>query len=411
MSSKRSSIVPIAVAFVAVWVGGRTCVGQEAFIDWANTSQQESSWFITDNWDLQRLPTSDDAAFIGGPAYGIGIAKIDSGSAVAFGVHLGDSYSDNKLTLNGGTLTISGTEGPFLGLRIGHGQGEGEGLRNLFIQNGGTLTTVLTHIGDESVTLDETMGGSGTYEMNAGSATLGEVMVGEQGIGEFFHEGGSVTADELYLAAFCPGEGYDTDPDYYFPSQGTYTLGQASIEDDPPTLSTETEWIALASWSRLGAIYGTPHGAYVGAEGIFIHTGGTNTISGDLYLGYYWGGDGSYELTGSFPTAAPTLTAANEYVGYGEVPDGYWEDYGLTYASGTFLHTCGSNTVGSGDPWVGTLWIGYLEDSRGWYIIRGGELQTGNLIVANDGFGALEMREKVQGDPEVPTEVTIYSTL
>ncbi|MDP6633993.1 MAG: PEP-CTERM sorting domain-containing protein [Phycisphaerae bacterium] len=103
---------------------------------------------------------------------------------------------------------------------------------------------------------------------------------------------------------------------------------------------------------------------YVGYSSKGRHTqgGGTNVVSGVLYLGYNVGGRGIYDLSG-----AGSLQAPAEHVGY----DG----------GGTFNQSGGSNDVSS-------LYLGYANTGSGTYNLDGGDLLAANEYVGRDGDGA-----------------------
>ena len=91
---------------------------------------------------------------------------------------------------------------------------------------------------------------------------------------------------------------------------------------------------------------------YIGesSTSTFIHTGGTNSVTDDLHLGYSTSGDGTYDLSGT-----SSLSASNEYIGYA--------------GTGTFTQTGGTNTV------TDDLSLGYNSSGNGTYDLSG----TGSL--------------------------------
>ncbi len=114
---------------------------------------------------------------------------------------------------------------------------------------------------------------------------------------------------------------------------------------------------------------------YAGHAGVgnFTQSGGTNTISGSLYVGYLyamdWGSgitsSGAYSLSNS-----GILSAPSEFVGYA--------------TTGTFTQTGGTNTISSTS---GALWLAYLAGSTGTYNLQGGKLILPELNVGS-GTGA-----------------------
>ena len=108
---------------------------------------------------------------------------------------------------------------------------------------------------------------------------------------------------------------------------------------------------------------------YVGdsGAGAFTHSGGTNSVGGDLYLGSNPGSSGSYSLGDS----GLLSTGGSEYVGYS--------------GTGTFTHSGGTNTVG------GNLYLGSNSGSSGTYILSGSGLlsATNEYLACNPGATAL----------------------
>ncbi len=90
---------------------------------------------------------------------------------------------------------------------------------------------------------------------------------------------------------------------------------------------------------------------YVGSTGtgVFTQTGGTNSISSYLYLGYNSGSTGTYNLSGTGP-----LSASIQYIGRS--------------GTGTFIQTGGTNTISS------NLYLGFNSGSSGTYNLNSGTL-------------------------------------
>ncbi|MGA9042844.1 MAG: hypothetical protein WB421_20110, partial [Terriglobales bacterium] len=108
-------------------------------------------------------------------------------------------------------------------------------------------------------------------------------------------------------------------------------------------------------------------GSFMGDSGGFVQTGGTNNISGSggLYLGYYSGSSGCYNLSGS-----GLLLAANEYAGFS--------------GTGAFAQSGGQNNM-SGS---GALYLGSNAGSSGCYNLGGsGVLSAANEYVGSAGTG------------------------
>ena len=99
------------------------------------------------------------------------------------------------------------------------------------------------------------------------------------------------------------------------------------------------------------------------APGLFTQTGGTNSISNNLYLGYNLTASGSYSLGGG-----GSLSAGNEYVGVS--------------GTGVFSNNASSNTSSN------ALYIGYNVSSSGSYALSNGTLTAGSLYVGYAGSGS-----------------------
>jgi hypothetical protein len=127
--------------------------------------------------------------------------------------------------------------------------------------------------------------------------------------------------------------------------------------------------------------------------GVFEQTGGTNTVSNNVLVGYNSGGNGTFKLSGG------DLQALNEHIGY--------------WGTGVFRQTGGTNTVSNrlllgynagGD---GTYYLGDASSTgalnvddmtvrnrlsslgtfQGWGSVSGSGTLTNNGIVIADGYG------------------------
>ena len=95
-------------------------------------------------------------------------------------------------------------------------------------------------------------------------------------------------------------------------------------------------------------------------RGNFTQSGGTNSVSGSLYLGYNSGSSGAYALT-----SAGQLSAATEYVG--------------NSGTGTFTQSAGTNAPG-------TLYLGANAAGNGSYNLSGtGAVSAPTQYVGNSG--------------------------
>ena len=98
------------------------------------------------------------------------------------------------------------------------------------------------------------------------------------------------------------------------------------------------------------------------SAGILTQSGGTNSIAGDLNLGYFYASSGSYNLGGG------QLSAVNEWLGM--------------EGTGAFTQTGGVNSLS------GTLCMGYVSGVTGTYNLNGGTLNAA-LVSVGSGSGFL----------------------
>ena len=247
------------------------------------------------------------------------------------GTHTVDAF----LWVGNGTYNLSGT-----GTLLQANQEEYVGFQGTgtFNQNGGTHTvggylTIATNA-------------AGTYNLYGGTLAVGMAeYVGNSGIagkGIFNQTGGTHTVGgSLYLGEF---EGFGT------PATGAYALSQPDSSN--PSMLT-------VNGNEVIGNYGI---------GTFTQSGGTHTVVGSLYLGYYYNGGGTYG-TGSYALSNGTLTVnGSTYVGYS--------------GEGTFNQTGGTHTValdlvlGSSDNRDGTYGNGTYNLSGTGTILQVGRDET-----------------------------------
>jgi autotransporter-associated beta strand protein len=245
-----------------------------------------------------------------------------------------------------------------------------------FTQTGGTHT-----VGYELHLATNNSLATGTYNLS-GTGSLSTVYneyIGEKGTGTFDQTGGSNTVTSASGIVYL---GYNTGSKGTYKMSGSGTLstpyliagksGRGSIEQSGGTI-TVSQYLALGYSSGASGTYdlsGTGSlsvawDEYVGSTihesstgtGTFTQSGGTNTVSGDLHLGYKAGSSGTYNLYGG------VLSAGG--------PSGGGEDVGA-WGTGTFTHTGGTHYTG--DFHV----AGY--GGTGTYSLSG----SGQLIVSTD---------------------------
>jgi autotransporter-associated beta strand protein len=205
-------------------------------------------------------------------------------------------------------------------------------------QSGGTNTVAYGSFSDfnTALTLGYSAGSSGSYSLSGGSLSAQNECVGNLGTGSFTQSGGTNTIFNSYwLPSLILG--------YYLGSNGTYNLTAGSLS---------------AAYDDVGW----------GGTGTFTQSGGTNTISGTIYVGDM--NSGTYSLSSS-----GLLSAATEVVGR----------FGL----GTFTQSGGTNTAG-------ILTIAQTSGITGTYNLNGGLLSLAALssgsgtAVFNFGGGTLQ---------------------
>jgi len=215
-------------------------------------------------------------------------------------------------------------------------------------------------------------------DINGGVVSCGNRMyVGADATATVHHTGGSVGTNALYLGHSTTGH-------------GTYNLGVGAV------LTATTE--------------------YIGHEGsgYVVQTGGLNTTTVDLFVGYRDGSYGQYDLNGFTAELASkdawvgafgrgcfyhtygdhTLTGELD-VGRAATADGLYQlDDGILIApcetigrfgKGEFIHTGGINRISD------TLQIGKYAGSQGFYRLSGGRLELlddGQIIIGHQGTNA-----------------------
>ena len=211
----------------------------------------------------------------------------------------------------------------------------------------GTLTVTGTNNYGGNTTVD-----AGTLQILAGQLPAANEYVGygSGSIASVVHSGGTnLVSSTLYVG--------------YSNGNGTYDLSSGG------QVSAPTEYIGSThyySWYYEGWHFA----AYPG-NGTFTQSGGTNVVSGSLYVGRGNGSVGTYTLTSG------QLSAASEYVGF-IYPSNLW----FSTAQGTFNQSGGTNSV-AGDLHVGRNAGGSYYAATGMYNLSG----SGLLSAANEYIG------------------------
>ena len=341
-----------------------------------STTGTVSDWSQASNWlnsnNNNSLPTPLEDAFI---ANG-GTATITLPGAVCNNLWLGDPAS----TTQSGTVLLSGmgvltaATNEYVG-NIGPGT---------FYQSGGTNN--LTSASNATLFLGSTwanMSGSGGYTLSgSGVLSANNEQVGDYGVGTFSQSGGvNAVANNLtvYSNSSGPASSYTLSSGSLSANQlnvGSIGMGVFAQSGGTNTIATNLYVYSNqgpASSYTLSAGSLSANGEYVcdstGGSGIgtFTHSGGTNTVSGNLTIFSNSGAASSYTLSGSGVLSVTN----NENVG------GSGNGNGL----GTFMQNGGMNTVG------GTLCVYSNSGAASSYTLSGGSLSALNECVGSSGFG------------------------
>ena len=300
-------------------------------------------------------------------------------------------YGTGTFLHSGGTNTISGTL--FLAYGLGSsgryelsGTGElsaeyqhvGRYGTGTFVQTGGTNTirnTLYLQTG-------------GTYELRGtGVLTAGrEIRIGaDSGAGRLEWFGDGLTTPTMTLGS--PGTlalGFDFEvgsllDGSLFHGSTLEGLDLAALEVTNGATATHANFASAAVGKLVvgtgtgSGTYGLQDGSlsagwqYVGdsGTGVLSQSGGTNTISDELYLGYTSDGNGTYELSGS-----SNLSASDQYIGYS--------------GTGILVQTGGTNTVSGG------LYVAHQPGSSGTYqLSQSGAISAADQYIGEQGTGTL----------------------
>ena len=276
--------------------------------------------------------------------------------------------------MTGGTLDVTGYEMVGTGAVGVFTQSDGmHTVQNKLVVGMGSLDTGVGHgtynlsasgilnsnadvyIGDGNSEL--ALVGTGLFNQSGGTHTVGEnLYVGH------LHKGGGVNGtynlsdgtldvgDHVYV-------GYEGNGEFNQSGGGQTTTGQLVVgyhADAAGTVNLDGGTMTASISESIGN-YGT-------AE--FNQTDGINDVGISLTLGAGAGGSGAYNLGGG------TLSAGNVYVG--------------SYGTGLFTQTAGTHAIG------GTLQIGAVnyEGSGGTYDLQDGDLSVTDEDIGEDGIGA-----------------------
>ena len=246
----------------------------------------------------------------------------------------------------GGIYTISAGDAPLGsgGIIIADGA---SGARGTVVQSGGFISTT------GSLTIANTAGNAGTYQLSGGWLNPAKAYIGGSGTGTFSQSGGS----HIVTGALYVGNNGGASGNYLLSGGILNAGGEAQIG-----------YAGVATLAQTGGVAtfnnGLTLGATSGGAGYVDQSGGTITVSGGrMRLGTVANSIGSYTLSGT-----GHLFTQNEDVGYS--------------GSGTFTQTGGTHTISSDLVLANSLGPGLYTLSDG-ALNAGGEFVGGGPVYLN----------------------------
>ena len=381
---------------------------------------------------------------VGVGAGSVGTYELDPygyGASLNAGVEIIGDAGNGTFTQTGGTNVISGSgmitnpnlanPNPIaLGTLIVGNQTSPDGPVAKYILQGGTLTAAAEYVGygnsyyngaadfagfnqDDtnypSLGASNTVGlldvgtlasGTGMYDLAGDTNSTLDAnteLVGDAGIGTLYQYGASVNGNAKPIGLIEVG--------VQATGEGNYTLGSGG---DSPTLNANVE---IVGDGGSGQIYQNG-----GTHGQFFQNSGTNTISGSgsipnpnlanpnpipfgsLILGNQINSTAEYDMSGG------TLTATNEYIGYG---NNTVNDLGLS-DSATFNQTGNSSSNGTSLAPIGLIDVGYGPNSIGAYNLgdqyNNSVINATTEIIGDAGYGTFT---HFSGTNTISTSLTV----
>ena len=326
--------------------------------------------------------TAQGSEYVG--SSGTGSFAETGGTHSANYLYLGNnSGSGGSYSLSNGELIVQGYE------YVGY---SGTGT---FTQTGGTHS-----VGYNSLSLGYNSGSSGTYSLSSGQLTVqGSENIGYNGAGTFNQTGGTHSVNDLYLGTNSGSSGSYTLSNGQLMVQGYENIGSSNASYGPSTGTgvfiqtggTNSVGVSLwlGVWRTSGGTYTLSNGFLTGQEeevgrssiGVFNQTGGTNIISSDLSVGWDFDSTGTYSLSngqltvfGSEYVGARYLTNAGSTIGVGGIST-------FVQTGGTHVVT-GSLSIASSGAFLldaGSLSVTTLSNT-GSFALQGGTLAVTNSL-------------------------------
>jgi hypothetical protein len=334
---------------------------------------------------------------------GTGHYDISAGSLTTPEIFLGAAGGSGSFYVSGGTVVAS--------LQVSIGAAAG-GSGSFGIGGTGQLAASMLNVGDygsglygqvggttavKSLTVGGALGSNGTFNLIGGTvidANLSsgtEEIIGHAGTGTFNQTGGINKAKTLYVGGYHTPRGDGSNQ-----GNGTYNLGGDG------TLISTNQFVGFTGTGNIFQTGGSNSaqalylGYNTGGQGRYTQSGGTNTVLTDVFLGYGVGTYGIYDLEGTGRFSAGTVYAGfsgggsiNQDGGYGTIRTDLYLGYNAN-SGGTYVQTGGRMFLGNdgGSIRTGSLYLGYLEQSEGYYQLIDGELHTPTVeYVGHRGVG------------------------
>ncbi|MDH3214022.1 MAG: hypothetical protein OEM05_16205, partial [Myxococcales bacterium] len=280
--------------------------------------------------------------------------------------------SSGTYTLSGGSLTV-------VGAIVGGAGTSSLSIDGGVIQAGGTSMTVT------QLVVGDATGSSGSVDsldLSASDVSAESITIGASGTGAFSHSYGWVTASGF--EGLTLGEDSGASGSYALGGSGALFADYETIGLHGTGVLTQTNSYSLNAITNVLYVGGEPLSAtgvgdgtynlvnglldapdeWIGynTTGAFNQSGGTNSVTNLLGLGFAAGANGTYDLSGT-----GTLSAVDTHVGEN--------------GTGTFTQSGGTHTIT-----LGRLELGSNVGSAGSYALSGGSLVAPSTRVG--GFGS-----------------------
>ncbi|MEI8375853.1 MAG: autotransporter-associated beta strand repeat-containing protein [Planctomycetota bacterium] len=354
--------------------GGSNTISSGLFLGYGNTDS--GTYILSGNGQLSAV-----SEYIGYGGGATAMFRQTGGNNTAGYVSIGNG---GYYLLGGGTLSITA------------------GLSNLGVFDGGGGTAVVNAVSSVVDLSQGTLQNVESMSMNIDANSLLIVSAGfdlNTGFGSFnclglTHTLGTtltIPAGQGFIGSVSISDAVICQGAIMAPSGGTINLigglslsGTGTIQLGNGNLTTND----LQSGSSSGSLAVVNHYVGNGGIGTFTQSGGTNSISLNLYLGKNSSDSGTYTLNGS-----GYVSATDENVGYS--------------GSGSFVQSGGTNSILNYHN--GHLFLGYNSCSSGTYDLSGSGLVSASCeYVGNSGMGTFTQSGGTNGSGMNNQELSLY---